>query len=126
MTDSQLLTVWETIHPFNGTLDWIMFLCTFPVLAMLFIRLRARFLLFFLVGNAVLLLSSIPNQMYPQGPARPPSVGTVIEIMRTLCYCIHIVATFMCWRWFMKTLTLPNPLRPDNTACTAGNGDVGR
>ena len=103
MTNDQLLTLWQAIHPFNGTFDWLLFLCTFPVLSLLFIRFRTSFLLVFLIGNAVLLLSSIPNQMYPQGPTRPPSVGVLIEVMRTLYYCIHIAATFMCCRWFLRT-----------------------
>ena len=103
MTDDRLSTLWNAMHPLNGTLDWALFLCTFPVLTLLFLRIRARFLLVFLVGNAVLLISSIPNELYPQGPARPPSVGVLIEGMRTLQYGIHLVGTAMCIHWFVKT-----------------------
>jgi len=108
MTETNLLDLWQALHPVTGALNWIMFLCTFPVLTMLFIRCRAKFLLVFLLGNAVLLLSSLPNELFPQGEARPPSVGVLIEIMRLLHYGIHIIGTGMCIHWFMKTRGTPN------------------
>ena len=107
MNDPVSLRVWQAFHPVNGALDWALFLCTFPVLTLMFIRFRAKFLLVFLAGNAVILLSSIPNILFPEGPGRPPSVGVLIESLRMLCYLIQIAATFMCVRWFARTRSGP-------------------
>ena len=110
MTDNQLLAIWRWVHPLNAHLDFVLFMCTFPVLSMLYIRFRTKFLLIFLIGNLILLLSEIPNNLYPQGAGRPITVGLLIEIMRLLTNCIHIIATFMCCQWFIRGMNSGTPL----------------
>lgn len=121
ITEDAQLMIWRALHDFNGTLNWIVFLLSFPVIILLYRRLRAGFLICFLAGNTILLLSSVPNEIYPQGDGRPVPIGTIIETMRVLWLALLVVGCVMSIPWFMKTRdTQPSSGGDSSTRADAG------
>ena len=115
--------IWRALHDFNGTLNWIVFFLSFPVIIALYRRLRAGFLICFLAGNTILLISSVPNEIYPQGNGRPVPIGTIIEAMRVLWLTLLVVGSVMSIPWFIKTRN--TQLTPGGDSSTRADAGLG-
>lgn len=103
MDSSQLLMWWQGLHPCNVVLDWVAFFIGVSFLALLYSRLKAGFLIVWLVANGVSLIPVILNATYPQTPDRPIPIGTLIEVLWVIHHIIGITGTFMFFMWFWKT-----------------------
>jgi hypothetical protein len=79
--------------------------CAF--LALLYSRLKAKFLVVWLVGNAVDVIPRILDATYPQSPDRPAIIGATIEVLWSISHVFGLVGTYMLVKWFWKTRT-PN------------------
>jgi hypothetical protein len=53
MDDTQLLLWWQGLHPCNLVLGWVEFFIGCAFLVLLYSRLKANFLIVWLVGNGV-------------------------------------------------------------------------
>ena len=103
MSETDVLCLWFTLHLLGGALWWIVFLLSFAVMFLLYRRTRVRFLVFFLAGYVVLLISALPNAIYPQGNERPIPIGALIESMRFVYSLLCIIGGLACIRWFIRT-----------------------
>jgi hypothetical protein len=75
----------------------------FAVLLLLYARVRAKFLIFFLVGNIFQMGAQVLDAIYPSSPNRPFPVGVLIEGMLMLRNTLAILGAGLCVRWFTMT-----------------------
>jgi uncharacterized BrkB/YihY/UPF0761 family membrane protein len=105
MDSNQLLILWRTLHSCNAIMDWITLPLGVIALVLIFIRVRARFLLLFIAANIVELFSRVLDPMFPPSPVRPYTIGVMVDGMWMLSSVCTIVATLLCVKWFRTEQT---------------------
>ena len=100
MDNNQLLTWWQTLHSCNTALDWITIPLGVLSLALIYIRVRAGFLLIFIVANVIEVIPRFLDAVSPPSPGRAYEIGVLVEGLWFLSVISMMLAAVLCVKWF--------------------------